>query len=682
MDERLAEELRGLFVAELEEHVASMNRELLALERAPASERTAPIQALSRTIHTVKGAARAASVPMIEQASHRLEDLLAGLVAGRVPASPDFFALWFAATDALADLGERLAAGRSWEDAPLQALIPQIAVAAGHVESEPAGVEESTSSGTSTVAPLRVAAEKVDLLLARSGELLVAMRRLDAVAADLERAGVWTGAVQADRRAVTTAAEALDEVIRRLRMIPFREGIAHLDRAARDVAASSGKDVALVIVGGDLEVDRAVLDAIRDPMLHLVRNAVDHGLEEPAVRLAAGKPAQGTVTITASLGGADVLVTVADDGRGIDPNAIRAQLQRRGMPEPADEHELIRSVFAPGFSTARMVTDLSGRGVGLDIVRTAVEELRGSIDVSIGAGTTFSLRVPLTLSTLRVLEVTAAGHTYVIPASAVKVLLRIGDQDVHEVRGIATIALDGHPVPLVPLTSLLGLPTASPLAGGKVPVVVLTHGTDVALVVDTLTSEGEVMVKGLGHRLRGTGGGTGGTTPARGRVVSGATILANGRVALILDVPEIVARARHGGSTIGAIVAGKDTAPKRRVLLCDDSITTRSLERSILEGAGYTVFVGVDGADAWRLLQETPNIDVVVSDVEMPRMDGFQLTETIRASPRFQHLPVILVTGLAKPEHRARGLAVGASAYLVKSDFDQQQLLDTIEQIT
>lgn len=673
MDEHLADELRGLFITELEEHVASMNRDLLALERAAPSEQAEHLEALFRTIHTLKGAARAASVPMIEQASHRLEDVLSGLRAGRLTATSGLFALWFATTDAFADIGVRLAGGKPLDDSPLHGLIRQLAAASGLAEAAPAIVEEERPPAGPTVPPLRIGADKVDDLLARSGELLVAIRRLEGVGAD---SGVPTvsaaagGTFQADRRAVNTAAVALDQVIRRLRMIPFGDGIAHLDRAARDVAAASGKEVALVIRGADLEVDRAVLDALRDPLLHVVRNAVDHGIEDPAERVRAGKSARGTVTITATIRGADVVVTVADDGRGIDPETIRAQLKRRGLPEQTDEHELLRSIFAPGFSTARMVTDLSGRGVGLDIVRKATEALRGSIDVSVGHGTMFSLRVPLSLSTLRVLEVTVAGQTYVIPGSAIKLLLRVGAKDIHSVQGVATLTVGGRAVPLVPLTRVLGLPAATPLGKGKLPVVVLTHGRDVALVVDTLASERDVMVKALGPRLRGT------------KVVSGATLLPSGRVALILDVPEVVARARRTSTAVPTLVAGKDATPKRRVLLCDDSITTRSLEKSILEGAGYTVIVGVDGADAWRLLQENPGIDVVVSDVEMPRMDGFTLTETIRDSPRFQHLPVILVTGLAKAEHRARGLAVGATAYLVKSDFDQQQLLDTIEQVT
>ncbi|MBA2320516.1 MAG: chemotaxis protein CheW, partial [Deltaproteobacteria bacterium] len=296
--------------------------------------------------------------------------------------------------------------------------------------------------------------------------------------------------------------------------------------------------------------------------------------------------------------------------------------------------------------------------------------LRGSVQVESPAGALFRIRVPLTLSSLRVLAVVAAGQTFLIPASSVRLLLRVAREAVIGVGGRDTISHDGRAIPVVPLASLLGAGGAPQLAAGKLPVVVLSHGTEVALVVDALIDERDIVVKGLGPRLRGA------------KMISGATILPNGRVALILDVPEVARRARRGSTDTRGLVAEKQTVRKRRVLLVDDSITTRSLEKSILEGAGYTVVTGVDGADGWRLLQETPGIEIVVSDVEMPRMDGFTLVETIRASPRFQHLPVILMTGLAKDVDRARGLAAGASAYLSKGAFDQQLLLDTIERVS
>lgn len=340
------------------------------------------------------------------------------------------------------------------------------------------------------------------------------------------------------------------------------------------------------------------------------------------------------------------------------------------MVEPADPRELLQSIFLPGFTTAREVTDVSGRGIGLDVVKQAVEAVRGSVEVSTGRGTRFRLLVPLTLSTLRVVVVAAGGQTYLIPISSVAVVARVGREDVRTVNGGDVFAFRGRAIPLVLLTALLGSKSGPQLATGKLPVVVLSHGAEVALVVDALIDERDVVVKGLGPLVRGS------------EVVSGASILANGRVALIVDVPEIVRRARKASGEVGALVAEKKGSRKRRILLVDDSITTRSLEKSILEAAGHTVITGVNGEDGWRLLQETPDIELVVSDVEMPFMDGFTLVATIRASPRFRLLPVILVTGRGADVDRARGLAAGASAYLAKTSFDQQLLLDTIERVS
>lgn len=654
MNSRLLTELRALFVGELEEHVSAINASLLALERSTSeAEQEELFRTVLRTLHTVKGAARAASLPVIELACHSLEDVFAALRAGGLTSTPDLFGLLFATTDALADLGERVAAGRPLDDAPLHALIPQLRARAGTNVVVTVPAEEGQAIAATIGASLRIPAERLDELLARSGQLLMSTQRADA-----------------DRRVIATEAAALDEAMKRLRMVPFRQSMAHLERAARDVAVAEGKQVEFVLVGGEIEVDRAVLDALRDPLLHLVRNAVDHGIEAPDVRRAAGRSAHGTVTVSVIHLGADMLVSVSDDGRGLDLDAIRAQLRTRGLAEPTDDRDLARSIFMPGLTTAAKVTEVSGRGVGLDIVKTAVDALRGTIEVSSVAGTAFALRVPLTLSTLRVLEVSVAGQPFVIPAAAVHSLRRIGPADVHTVGGIDRIVVGDRPVPLVPMTAVLALDAVPQLTAGKLQVVVISYGTEVALIVDHLVNEGDVVVKGLGPRLRGT------------KVASGATLPPSGKIVLILDVPEVVRRALGGSATAGALLATKQAARKQKLLLIDDSVTTRTLEKSILEGAGYTVVVAVDGAEGWRLLQETPGIDLVISDVEMPKMDGFALTETIRASPRFLHLPVILVTGLAKPEDRARGLTAGANAYLVKSDFDQQQLLTTIEQIT
>ena len=604
--------------------------------------------------------------------------------------SPPVFDALFRTTDAIADAGERLRSGRSLEGAPLEAVLTRLAEL---VEGDrPSASVVADAPGTPSIrgptsGAVRVAAEKLDEVLARSGELLVAHRRLNERAeqmtalealaiSDPSALAVAVGRAAAasrdDARVIGRAASQVDEAVRRLRLVPFSQACQGFDRVVRDLAEATGKAAQLVIEGGAVEIDRAVAEGLRDPLLHAVRNAIDHGVEPPAERAAAGKTPRARVTIIASLRAGDVAVEVGDDGRGLDLEALRAQLRRRGLPEPADDEELTRTVFLPGLSTARLVTDLSGRGVGLDVVRQRVEALRGTLELTHarGAFTRLTIVVPLTLTSLRVLLVRAGDQTFAVPASAVKRVARIDHGEVRVVGGIESIRFEGATVPVAPISSALGFAALPSPLSKKLAIVLLSdRGHEAAVAVDELVEETTVLVKSLGRRLGVVKG------------VSGATLLADGAIALIVSPPELIARTR-GGRVGGQVRLTAAVAPnvRKRVVLADDSVTTRLLEKSILESAGYDVVAAVDGAEAWDILVRQ-GADVVVSDVEMPRMDGFTLAETIRASPRFRDMPIVLVTGLANERDRARGLAVGASAYLVKSSFDQAHLLETLAQL-
>jgi two-component system chemotaxis sensor kinase CheA len=577
---------------------------------------------------------------------------------------------------------------------------------------------------------VRVAAEKLDAFLARAGELLVARRRVQSraedvgvlrefvhrwadewrpvekalrksltknghdaangrlprpVAAALGRAGDHLRQLEkdldrlstnmaADRRLLKQAADSLDDELRRVRMLPFADACQGLDRMVRDLARSHDKEVELSVEGGTVELDRSVLEGLKDPLRHLVRNAVDHGAEPPDERRRAGKAAQARVTVTAVLRGSQVEVAVADDGRGLDLDALRQQLRRRGLPEPADERELARAIFLPGLSTSRLITDVSGRGVGLDVVKGRVEALHGTVDVTFapGDGTRFTLAVPLTLTTLRALLVETGGQTLALAGTNVQKLVRIGPDDLVSVAGREMLRLGDEPLPVAGLAETLGLrPRAPASAGTRRPAVIVAAGEKrMAFVVDEFLTEQEIVIKNLGPRVR------------RVVQVSGATILPSGQIALVLNAASLIRAglARGTGSAIATATTGPATPVKRRVLVVDDSVTTRTLEKSILEAAGYEVLTAADGEAAWRLLHER-GADVLVSDVEMPRMDGFDLTEAVRASPRFRELPVVLVTARASEKDKARGAELGADAYLVKSSFDQKNLLETIAQL-
>ncbi|MGE5756612.1 MAG: response regulator [Planctomycetaceae bacterium] len=772
MDKKqLIERLMATFLGELGEHVRALNEELMALEKGPEGPgRAERFKVLFREAHNLKGAARSVGVGLIEDACHRLETILAAARDGPTALGPDLFALLFATADALEEAGMRLREQQDLSDSPLAALLPRLERAAGGMVPAPGPARVRAPAPPPVLPPLvaetapsarpnapadaapapgpspaslpsatlpeserppggaafvRVPAEKLDAMLTRSGELLVARRRvesrieelaalrdewsslikawkrslpreggagpgaapparatrslarfgdrLDRLEEDFERLSL---ALASDRRQLARAAGLLDEEVRRVRMLPFAEACQGLERIVRDVARAEEKPVDLVVEGNGVELDRSVLEGLKDPLVHLVRNAVDHGIEPPEARRAAGKPPAGRVTITAALRGAQVEVVVADDGKGLDLDALRQQARRRGYNEPSSARDLHDLIFLPGFSTAPMITNISGRGVGLDVVRSRLEVLHGTVEVTseAGHGTRFRLAVPLTLTTLRALQFRAGGQTFALSSANVQRLVRIDPSDLRMIEGREMLATGGPPLPIASLAEVLGLPAQeSEGTGGKLlGLIVVVGDRRMAFVVDELLIEQEIIVKALGDRIR------------RVRNVSGATILPTGRIALVLNAASLVRHAlsrASGMSVVSRRPAEAATAPaRRRLLVVDDSVTTRTLEKSILEAAGYEVATAVDGEAGWRLLQER-GTDLLISDIEMPRMDGFMLTEAVRASSRFADLPVILFTSQANERDRVRGAEVGADAYIVKGAFDQKELLDTIAQL-
>jgi two-component system chemotaxis sensor kinase CheA len=500
-------------------------------------------------------------------------------------------------------------------------------------------------------------------LLAETGEQFERLaRRLTRLAADAVR----------DARTLRHGTEGVSDLVRSLRMRPFADICEALPRVARDVAAASGKEVHLRLTGTDVDADRAVLDGIREAVLHLVRNAVDHGIEQPSVRTGAGKPRPGTVTVGASLRGDRLIVSVSDDGGGIDADAMRHSLARAGRVVGSGALDLKMALLRGGVSTRTEASAFSGRGVGIDVARAAVMRMGGRLDVrwEAGIGTSFTLECPLTLARIRAVMTIVGSQTFALPTAHVERLVRLPRADIRHVDGrdvfSAPHAQAHSLVPIVSMAKLLGPPLVDrPLADHACVALLDVGGERLGIIVDELRGEQELIVRALPASQ---------SLPVH---LSGAALLPAGGIALVLDASSLVfmGLARRGEAPVAS-------APRHRptVLVVDDSLTTRTLERSVLEAAGYTVLTAVDGADGWRLVEEA-GCDLVVSDVEMPRMDGFALCEAIRASERHRMLPVILVTALESPEHHARGLAAGADAYIGKSGFDQATLLDTVEQL-
>ena len=470
-----------------------------------------------------------------------------------------------------------------------------------------------------------------------------------------------------------------------LAMVPVRRMFAALPRIVRDVATVTGKDVALVTAGEDVELDKQVLDGVADALKHLVINAVDHGCESAAERTAAGKPARATVTVSARSVGGTVVLEVGDDGAGVDEDAVRAAAVRQGLL-PADTAlsgpPLLALLFTPALSTSDTVTETSGRGVGLDVVRDAVEELGGAVEVrsARGTGTTFVLTLPVTLGVLRCLLARVGDERYAVPVTGVveSVSLRAGtlgsrggDAEVHVLAGASLLVRHGVSVPLVDLAGALGLERRN----GEAPraaLVVKQGTTRVAWAVDRLEGESELVVKDLGGFL--------GRVPG----IAGATIDGFGSVVCLLDLRELGDRALGTGAPSAPVVAPTaGTAPvgrRARVLVVEDSVGVRELERVILEGAGYAVETAVDGLDGAARLRDDP-ADLVVSDVEMPGMDGYELTRTIRRTKGWENVPVVIMTSRGEDASRQAGLDAGCSAYLLKNEFDQDQLVHTVRRL-
>jgi chemotaxis protein histidine kinase CheA len=718
-------ELVATFRAEVEERIGSLSAGLLALEGSGRQRDL--LLALCRDAHTVKGSARMLGLDDVVSVAHGAEDLLAGLREGRVALDAEHVDALLKACDVISralpggggvtptELAVLLAQlqetpgrrGSTGGDGPVGAFqAPRVATSpTTQPAPERATVAASVRSSSPAGEEVRVNGRRVRALLDAVGEAELGGRRLLRCAEDLTAlVGSASAAVTTLRRAGSSLppqaqvatqrlTAALDQLLAAgaaardlaedhrdrltlvreeaigLAMVPMRHLLSGFPRLARALASEAGKEVRVETTGEGVELDKQVLDAVADALTHLVTNAVDHGLEPTAERVAAGKPAVGTVRVDVRSAGTTVLVEVSDDGRGVDVAAVRAAATACGLAADGDPVDLL---FAPTLSTARTVTRSSGRGMGLDSVRSVVEGIGGSVSVhsEAGCGTTFTVTVPVTLGVLHCLVVRLGAERYAVPVAGVIETLSLRDFPPAEVGGAPVLVRDGTTLPLVDLAAALGVPGARPAA--NVLVSRLPGSGEVAWAVDALEGETEMVVGDLGSFLAAGVPG-----------VSGVTIDSDGRVVCVLDLRETAAA--------GLLSAGSpvlDRPPERavprpvrpRVLVVEDSLGVRELERTVLEGAGYEVDTAVDGTDGAARLHGRP-VDLVLTDVEMPGMTGFALTRAVRATPDWRGVPVVIMTSRGSEEDKREGLLAGASAYLLKQEFDQAQLVETVRRL-
>ncbi len=492
--------------------------------------------------------------------------------------------------------------------------------------------------------------------------------------------------VEHSSRSLGAMVDELLEEMKKTSLLPFSTLFSLVPRMIRDISKGSGKEIELEMTGGDVEIDKRILEGLKDSLIHLIRNAVDHGIETPEIRTRCRKSPWGTIRLSVVQPESNkVEIELSDDGHGIDIAALKQKATATGcissrIAAGLTDAEALSLIWLSGISTSPMITEISGRGLGMAIVQEHVENLNGLISISTdsGRGTAFKIELPVSLATFRGMIVSAGGHQYILPITHVEHTLRIHPDDIKTVGNKSIIPIDGQAVSLVYLSDILGLPqtSATAMQGNRperitLPAAVLGGGDKrIACIVDHIANEQDVLVKSLGKQLR------------RIPNISGATILGDGKVVPILNVNEIIASS--AGKSIPAIMSQTIETLKHKVkksvLIVEDSFTSRTLLKNILEASGYHIITAIDGEDGYSQLLTQP-FDAVVSDVEMPKMNGFELTRKIREHETLAAMPVVLVTSLDSREDKEKGMDAGANAYIVKSSFDQSNLLEVLERL-
>jgi len=492
-------------------------------------------------------------------------------------------------------------------------------------------------------------------------------------------------AMYEDNARLEVVADELSDGIRTMRLLPLSTIFNLFPRMVRDLAKQEGKEVDLALEGAETKADKRILEEMKDPLMHMIRNALDHGIETPEERQHLGKPPQGKIQLKAKQTATNVVIEIADDGRGLDNEKIKHTALKRGVCRPEELATMTPSqiqslIFEPGFSTRTFVTEISGRGVGLDVVRTNVELLKGTIQVESkpGIGCTIRVQLPTTLATAQVLIVSVMGISYAIPVEFVQTARFISEDDIFTIEGRDTIILDNQPVSVERLADLLELSVVSSqqslVIGNtndkeQIPCLILKVADErLGLLVDALVDEQDVMLKPQSQLLK------------RVRNVSGATILGTGEVCIVLNPQDLIKSVRKQVVSTKPKQIPQAPIHKQLILLVEDSISIRTQEKRILEGAGYEVVTAVDGLDGFNKLK-TRSFDAVVSDIQMPNLDGLGLAAKIRQHKEYSELPIILVTSLASDEDKRRGAEAGANAYITKGTFNQEILLDTLRRL-
>ena len=716
------------FIEESREHIDKINDGLLSLKKNPDDPET--MNGIFRSAHTIKGSSRMMKLTSIAEMAHKLEDTLDVLKGKKIQLSKEVSSLLFRTIDIIADMIDQAAAGKEYPVVDKELCIALEKAAKGEFQdtSQPADSKSSDTisdeflpmAGKSTektteskgYETIRINAEKLDGLINLIGELVSNHSRLKQRYFDIKEVEklAWENVklfsnienwdFGADRDTIINRVQSfclklkqitlsfkddlssqeslsseLQENALQTRMLPLSIVFNSLHRAARDISKSFSKDVELIIEGEDTELDKKVIEKIGAPFMHMIRNSIDHGIESPEKRLDAGKSERGVIKLSASYEGGSVLIELSDDGRGISLEKIKKNaLQKKILDEDTlnkiSESEIIDLIFYPGFSTSPIITDISGRGVGMDVVKkNIIQDLKGTIRIVTkeGKGTIFYIRLPLTLAIMRVLLITVSDITYAIPSNYIDEILKIPQTKIINVLGKKAVRLREEIIPVANLAKLLNLPNKG-YKDELLIILINLGGEKLGFVVDSLLEEDDIVIKPLPSHMQNN------------KWVSGVIIMGDNMLVNVLNVSTIRDAAKELKDVERFKKMAKPEKKDTNILVVDDSINTREIEKSILEAYGYKVNLASDGMDAFEKAKEFI-YDLIITDVEMPRMDGFSLTEKLRTHDVYKHTPVIILTSREKEEDKRRGIQVGANAYIVKGTFDQSNLLDTVQSL-
>ncbi len=500
-------------------------------------------------------------------------------------------------------------------------------------------------------------------LLSVTGTLCAGLKKLSALfREDINVQGILTSDLQ-------------DSSLK-MRMVPLSTIFSTFSRTVRQLSRSFGKNIDFAVEGGQTELDKKIIEKIGDPLLHMIRNCIDHGIETPEERKKAGKPETGQIRLSAGYEGENVFIRLSDDGAGIPLNKIREKALKKKMFTPAEienipESEIISLIFLPGFSSSDIVTDISGRGVGMDVVKkNVIEDLKGSIQIETdaGKGTVFHIRLPLTMAVIHVLFIRVTDMTFAVPAGYIDEIIRINPEKLIHVMDRRAVRLREQIIPIVRLHDILSLPGEKPDQSHTEYLILITSvGSEkLGVIIDALLDEEDMVIKPLPSHMRNI------------PFVSGCIISGGNEIFNVLHMPRIIESARE--IRVRVRTEKKSPEKSRHILVVDDSISTREIEKSILESYGYTVSLAGNGAEGYEKARKN-RYDLVVTDVEMPGLDGFSLTKKLREEEEYKDIPIILVTSLDKEEDKKKGILSGADAYIVKGDFEQSALLDTVRNL-